>query len=158
MRFSSSSVMPGSPDLHKALVTGETPQQIKKDFPKTDTIPTPGIEPEPSYVLLRSSKNAFIILGIFEGYSSVQIWPPPKKNFSGAKLFRANDVISIEHVLCSFHVLPCVLVCSLVEFDLLFAFSVLSLDCASLFIYVHEYDRLCFPMSTEETAVFDCIC
>ena len=46
----------------------------------------------------------------------------------------------------------------LVEFDLLFAFSVLSLDCASLFIYVHEHDRLCFPMSTEETAVFDCIC
>ena len=32
------------------------------------------------------------------------------------------------------------------------------LDCASLFIYVHEHDRLCFPMSTEETAVFDCIC
>ena len=45
----------------------------------------------------------------------------------------------------------------LVEFDLLFAFSVLSLDCASLFIYVHEHDRLCFPMSTEEKAVFDCI-
>ena len=60
-----------------------------------------------------------------------------------------------------FHVLPCVLVCFLVEFDLLFAFSVLScriLDCASLFIYVHEHDRLCFLMSTEETAVFDYIC
>ena len=40
------------------------------------------------------------ILGIVEGYSSLQIWPP-QKNFSGAKLFRANDVISIEHVLCS---------------------------------------------------------
>ena len=49
-------------------------------------------------------------------------------------------------------------VCFLVEFDLLFAFSVLSLDCASLFIYVHEHDRLCFPMSTEKKAVFDCIC
>ena len=97
------------------------------------------------------------IIGIFEGYSSLQISPPQKK-FSGAKLFRANDVISIEHVLCSFHVLPCVLVCSLIEFDLLFAFSVLSLDCASLFIYVHEHDRLCFPLSTEEAAVFDCIC
>ena len=24
----------------------------------------------------------------------------PPKNFSGAKLFRANDVISIDHVLC----------------------------------------------------------
>ena len=24
--------------------------------------------------------------------------------------------------------------------------------------YVHEHDRLCFPMSTKETAVFDCIC
>ena len=57
-----------------------------------------------------------------------------------------------------FHVLPCVLVCFLVEFGLLFAFSVLSLDCASLCIYVHEHDRLCFLMSTAETAVFDCIC
>ena len=47
----------------------------------------------------------------------------------------------------------CILVCFLVEFDLLFAFSVLSLDCASLCIYVHEHDRLCFPMSSEETAV-----
>ena len=35
------------------------------------------------------------ILRIFEGFG------PPPKNFSGAKLFRANDVISIEHVLCS---------------------------------------------------------
>ena len=38
--------------------------------------------------------------------------------------------------------------------DLLVAFGVLScriLDCASLFIYVHEHD----PMLTEETAVFD---
>ena len=45
--------------------------------------------------------------------------------------------------------MPCVLVCFVVEFDLLFVFSVLScriLDCASLFIYVHEHDRLCFPM------------
>ena len=25
----------------------------------------------------------------------------PPKNYSGAKLFRASDVISIEHVLCS---------------------------------------------------------
>ena len=29
------------------------------------------------------------------------------------------------------------------------------LDCASLFIYVHEHNRLRFPMLTEETAVFD---
>ena len=35
------------------------------------------------------------ILGIFEGYLD-----HPEK-FSGAKLFRANDLISIEHVLCS---------------------------------------------------------
>ena len=40
------------------------------------------------------------ILGIFEGYSSLQILAP-QKNFSGAKLFRANNVISIEHVFCS---------------------------------------------------------
>ena len=57
-------------------------------------------------LLLRSSKNAFIMqskstfLEFFDVYSSLQIWPP-KKNISGAKLFRANDVISIEHVLCS---------------------------------------------------------
>ena len=59
------------------------------------------------------------------------------------------------------HVLPCVLVCFLVEFDLLVAFGVLScriLDCASLFIYVHEHNRLCFPMLNVETAVFDCVC
>ena len=62
------------------------------------------------------------------------------------------------YVVC--HVLPCVLVYFLVEFDLLFAFSVLScriLDSASLFIYVHEYACLCFLMLTVETAVFDCI-
>ena len=38
-----------------------------------------------------------------------------------------------------FHVLPCVLVFFLVEIDLLFAFSLLSLDCASLFIYDVKY-------------------
>ena len=101
------------------------------------------------------------ILGIFEGYSLLQIWPPKKffrgeiiqgewRNFHRA---RALFLTGVE-----VHVLPCVLVFFLVEFDLLFAFSVLSLDCASLFISVHEHDRLCFPMSTEETAVFDCIC
>ena len=55
-----------------------------------------------------------------------------------------------------------VLVCFLVQFDLLFAFGVLScriLDSGSLFIlYVHDYNRLGFRMSTVETAVFDCIC
>ena len=35
------------------------------------------------------------ILGIFEEYLATP------KNISGAKLFRANDVIYIEHVLCS---------------------------------------------------------
>ena len=105
--------------------------------------------------------NAVVIdiLGIFEVYWSLQIWPPQNifqgewRNFHRARaLFQAG---------VEFHGSPCVLVCFLVEFDLLFAFSVLSLDCAPLFIYVHEHDRLCFPMSTEETAltaVFDCIC
>ena len=45
-----------------------------------------------------------------------------------------------------FHVLPCILVCFLVEFDLCFAFGIVScqiLDSASLFIlYVHEHGRL----------------
>ena len=70
------------------------------------------------------------------------------------------------HVLCfyqesSFN-LPRVLVCFLVQFDLLFAFGVLScriLDSASLFIlYVHDHNRLGFGMLTLETTVFDCIC
>ena len=106
------------------------------------------------------------ILGIFEGYSSLQICPP-KKIFRG-------EIIQGEwrnfHQACALYlteVLTCVLVCFFVEFDLLVAFGVLSkvvvvvvvscriLDCASLFIYVHEHDRLCFPMLTEETAVFD---
>ena len=109
----------------------------------------------------------------------------PPKNSSGAKLFRENDVIFIDHVLnlvlrlsllCVLNEvamcfvstrrpvsrLPRVLVCFLVEFDLLFAFGVLScriLDSASLFIlYVHEHNRLGFGMLTLETAVFDCIC
>ena len=87
---------------------------------------------------------------------------PPKKFFRGEIIqgewrnFHRARALFLTGV--EFHVLPCVLVCSLVELDLLFAFSVLSLDCASLFIYVHEHDRLCFPMSTEETTVFDCIC
>ena len=122
--------------------------------------------------LLRSSKNVFIMqsksafLEFLRGIHRYKFAPPPPpKHFSGAKLFRTNDVIINFHRAralfltgVEFHVLSCVLVCFLVEFDLLFAFSVLSLDCASLFIYVHEHDRLCFPMSTEETAVFDCIC
>ena len=109
----------------------------------------------------------------------------PPKNSSGAKLFRENDVIFIGHVLnlvlrlsllcllnevamCSVSTrspvsrLPRVLVCFLVQFDLLFAFGMLScriLDSASLFVlYVHDYNRLGFGMLTVETAVFDCIC
>ena len=58
--------------------------------------------------------------------------------------------------------LPRVLVCFLVELDLLFTFGVLScriLDSASLFIlYVYKHDRLGFGMLTMETAVFGCIC
>ena len=59
--------------------------------------------------------------------------------------------------------LPRVLVFFLVQFDLLFAFGVLScriLDSASLFIlYVHDHNRLLgFGMLALETAVFDCIC
>ena len=54
------------------------------------------------------------------------------------------------------------LVCFLVQFDLLFTFGVLScriLDSAFLFIlYVHDYNRLGFRMLTVETAVFDWIC
>ncbi len=114
---------------------------------------------------LRSSKNAFIMqskstfLEFLSCIHRYKFGPPPKvfqgRNYSGHRA-RALFLTGVE-----FHVLPCVLLCFLVEFDLLFAFSVLScriLDCAAVFIYVHEHDRLCFPMSTEETAVFDCIC
>ena len=121
-------------------------------------------------LLLRSSKNAFIMqskstfLEFLRGIHRCKFGPP--KKFFGGEIIqgewrnfhraRALFLTGIE-----FHVLPWFLVYFLVEFDLLFAFSVLScriLDCASLFIYVHQHDRLCFPMSTEETAVFDCIC
>ena len=87
---------------------------------------------------------------------------PPKNFFRGEIIqgkwrnFHPASALFLTGV--EFHVLRCVLVCFLVEFDLLFAFSVLSLGCASLFIYVYEHDRLCLSMSTEETAVFDCIC
>ena len=117
--------------------------------------------------LLRSSKNAFIMqskstfLEFLRGIHRYK-FGPPKKFFRGEIIqgkwrnFHRARALFLTGV--EFHVLPCVLVCFLVEFDLLFAFSVLSLDCASLFIYVHEHDPLCFPMSTEETAIFDCIC
>ena len=80
----------------------------------------------------------------------------PKKFFRGEIIqgewrnFHRAGALFLTGV--EFHFLPCVLVCFLVEFDLLFEFCVLSLDSAFLFIYVHEHDRLCFPMSTEETA------
>ena len=119
--------------------------------------------------LLHSSKNAFIMqskstfLEFLRGIHRYK-FGPPKKLFRGEIIqgewhnfhwARALFLTGVE-----FHVLPCVLVCFLVEFDLLFTISVLCqiLDCASLFIYVHEHDRLCSPMSTAETAVFDCIC
>ena len=106
----------------------------------------------------------------------------PPKNSSGAKLFRENDVIFIGHVLnlvlrlsllcrlnevamCFVSTRSPVSICLasfLVQFDLLFAFGVLScriLDSASLFIlYVHDHNRLGFGMLTLETAIFDCIC
>ena len=57
-----------------------------------------------------------------------------------------------------FHVLPRILACFLVEFDLPFAFGVLScriLDSTSLFsLHVHEHGTLGFGMLTMETAVF----
>ena len=89
--------------------------------------------------------------------------PPPEKVFRGEwrNFHRAGALFLAVLAGVEFHVLSCVLVCSLVEIDLLFAFSVLScriLDCASLFIYVHEHNHLCFPMLTVEIAVFDCIC
>ena len=108
--------------------------------------------------LLRSSKNAFIMqskstfLEFLRGIHRYK-FGHPRKFFRGEIIQREWRIFHRVRALfltgVEFHVLPCVLVCFLVEFDLLFAFSVLSLDCASLFIYVHEHDLLCFPMSTE---------
>ena len=87
------------------------------------------------------------ILGIFEVYSSLKIRPPPpppqKKIFRG-EIIQGDRARALFLAGVEFHVSPFVLVCFVVEFDLLFAFSVLScriLDCASFFIYVHEHDR-----------------
>ena len=122
------------------------------------------------YSFLRSTKNAFIMPVVFEKFGPfIDTDLAPPKNSSGAKLFRANDVVFIDHVLnlvlrlsllclrnevanalfpagVQFSRLLRFLVCFLVVFDLLFAFVVFScriLDSASLFIlYVHEHDRL----------------
>ena len=116
----------------------------------------------------------FLIWWIINEFENIYSWtpictPPPRKIFRGEIIqrewrnFHRAMLCSQQESSFTF-CLPCVLqvlVCFLVEFDLLFTFSVLScriLDCASLFIYVHEHDRLCFPMLTVETAVFDCIC
>ena len=112
---------------------------------------------------LRSSKNAFImqskstLLEFLRGIHRYK-FGPPKKFFRGEIIQGEWHNFHQARALYLTEVLTCVLVCFLVEFDLLVAFGVLScriLDCASLFIYVHKYDRPCFPMLTEETAVFD---
>ena len=115
------------------------------------------------YTLLRSSKNAFIMqskstfLEFLRGIHRYK-FGLPKKFFRGEIIqgewrnFHRARALFLTGV--EFHVLPCVLVCFLVEFDLLFAFSVLSLDCASLFIYVHEHDRLCFRCQPRKQLYF----
>ena len=134
------------------------------------------------YFLRSTKENAFIVRSDFENFGPfIDTDLAPPKNSSGAKLFRENDVVFIDHVLnldlrlsllclrnevatcvVSSRSLPRVLVCFLVVFDLLFAFVMVScriLDSASLFIlYVHEHDCVGFEMLTVETAVFDCIC
>ena len=76
-------------------------------------------------------------------------------NFSGGGQFGVDETSKNVDF-------DCIMKAFFVEFDLLFAFGVLSrriLDCASFFILsVHEHDRLGFGMLTVETAVFDWIC
>ena len=113
------------------------------------------------------SKSTF--LEFLRGIHRYKFAPPPpqkkKKVFRGeiiqGEWFNFHWARALFLAGVEFHVLSCVLVCFVVEVDLLFAFSLLScriLGCASLFIYVHEHDRLCFPMLTVETALFDCVC
>ena len=124
-------------------------------------VPKRGLSGSEKY--LRSSKNAFIMQSksaFLEFLRGIHCY-----KFGSAQKFFRGEIIQGEwrnfhqaRALYLTEVLTWVLVCFLVEFDLLIAFGVLScriLDCASLFIYVHEHDRLCFPMLTEETAVFD---
>ena len=114
-------------------------------------------------LLLRSSKNAFIVQSkstFLEFLRSIHHYKfgLPKKFFRGEIIQGEWHNFHQARALFLTEVLTCILVFFLVEFDLLVAFSVLScriLDCASLFIYVHEYDRRCFPILTKETAVFD---
>ena len=122
------------------------------------------IRSTPKKNLLRSSKNAFIMqskstfLEFFRGIHRYKFGSPQKKFFRGEIIQGEWRNFHQAHALYLTEVLTCVLVCFLVEFDVLVAFGVLScriLDCASLFIYVHEYDRRCFPILTKETAVFD---
>ena len=47
---------------------------------------------------IMQSKSTF--LEFFDVYSSLQIWTP-RKILQGRNLFRVNDLISIEHMLCS---------------------------------------------------------
>ena len=83
------------------------------------------------------SKSTF--LEFLRGIHRYKFGPPPQKFFRGEIIqgkwrnFHRARTLFLTGV--EIHVLPCVLVCFLVEFDLLFAFSVLPLDCASLFIY-----------------------
>ena len=117
---------------------------------------------------MRLTKNAFIVQSHSRilDYLFMDTNLATPKNFSGAKFIQGewcnfHQACALILAGVEFHVLSCVLVCFLVEFDLFFVFCVLScriLACATLFIYVHEHDRLCFPMLTIETAVFDCIC
>ena len=85
-------------------VTRVTSKLIDSTFVKRIQIPPTAQSKFDS--LLRSSKNAFMMQSkstFLEFLRDTRRYKfgPPEKYFSGAKLFRANDVISIEHVLCS---------------------------------------------------------
>ena len=99
-------------------------------------------------------------------YSLTPIWLP-LKNLSGAKLFRANEVISINHMLCFQQELSFTFCLtswcgsfSSLTFSLCLVTAFLSnsgLCFLVYFIYVHEHTQLGFGILTEDTAVFDCI-
>ena len=113
--------------------------------------------------LLRSSKNAFIMqskstfLEFLRGIHRYKFGHPRGEIIQGEwRNFPQACALFLTGV--EFHVLPCVLVCFLEEFDLLFAFSVLSsLSNSGLCFLVYLCSRTGSPMFSDVNRGSICI-